>query len=223
MYISTFSVSSPPRSRMSKSVSPTREVAPKLVMGSKKYGRRSRPHITQASEEEGKQPGDRSGSENEEKDNEEGEDEEEQIEGQGTIKVHRSASQTDVKRRRQPQTNSGINNSSTKLKRCASLPARRNMAREFVRIRGSSPNKHVKAQLDSSVESLGKILSAQCFFSFIYSWMGFFSSVHSSVDLNIDFQFPSSIYLPTFHSLYSTPTACVGSIRNRSFSRLLLN
>lgn len=153
---SSLSVSPSHRRRMSKSMSPTREVAPKLVMGSKKYGRRSRPQFNEKleasqsegeAEEEAERPKD---DESNSEEDEEGEEAVEQIEGQGTIKVHRSASQVDVKRRRQPKPNS------SKLKRCASLPARRNMAREFVRIRGSSPNKHVKAQLDSSsVESLG--------------------------------------------------------------------
>lgn len=142
---------------MSKSISPTREVAPKLVMGSKKYGRRSRPAFnekSEASQSEGEETAERPQDDESNSDgDEEGEEVVEQIEGQGTIKVHRSASQVDVKRRRQPKPNS------SKLKRCASLPARRNMAREFVRIRGSSPNKHVKAQLDSSVESLGKFFS----------------------------------------------------------------
>lgn len=137
--------------RMSKSSSPTREVAPRLVMGSKKYGRRSRPQITEGSQSEEDQKNSESeGGEGEEE--EDGDESEQQIEGQGTNKVHRSASQTDVKRRRQPQT------TSTKLKRCASLPARRN--RDFVRIRGSSPKTHVKAPLHSSVESLGNILFA---------------------------------------------------------------
>lgn len=137
-----------------------------MVMGSKKYGRRSRPQITEGSsqsseqeEDEGEDANEASNSENEA---------EQQIEGEGTNKVHRSASQTDVKRRRQPQMNS------TKLKRCASLPARRNMAREFVRIRGSSPNKHVKAPLDSSVESLGKLPSRTVSF---YFWLLFLFSV----------------------------------------------
>lgn len=146
------------RRRMSRSMSPTREVAPKLVMGSKKYGRRSRPQFNEKSEAS-QSEGEEEQSQSEEEEEEEDQD---QIEGQGTNKVHRSASQTDVKRRRQPQV------ASSKLKRCASLPARRNMAREFVRIRGSSPtasNKNVKAPLDSSVESLGKFpsFSAQFF------------------------------------------------------------
>lgn len=139
-----------------KSVSPTREVAPKLVMGAKKYGRRSRPQFTERSDNSQQSSDEEDQSHDVDEDNNK-DSTEQQIEGQGTNKVHRSSSQTDVKRRRQPQA------TSTKLKRCASLPARRNMAREWVRIRGSSPtklttSKHVKAPLDSSVESLGKLL-----------------------------------------------------------------
>lgn len=142
-------------------------------MGAKKYGRRSRPQFTERSE--ASQSSDEEDRANDDENNAEGDEDEgnvdgeQQIEGQGSNKVHRSASQTDVKRRRQPQINS------TKLKRCASLPARRNMAREFVRIRGSSPKhtKHVKTPLDSSVESLGKILLLHSTFRVYFSFVLF--------------------------------------------------
>lgn len=91
--------------------SPLREISPKFVVGSKKYGRRSRPQYTDPSEY----------SLSSDSDNEQITNTTSAIKTAKTLKVQRSASQSDIHgtKRRRPV-------GATKLKRCASLPAQKN-------------------------------------------------------------------------------------------------
>lgn len=110
-----------------------REVSPKLIVGNKKYGRRSVPQSHIDSE-----PSDES---EDEKDTERFS--RSMLKTQNVI---RSCSQSDIARRR------GANLGSSKLKRCASLPAQKNLRTRF--------QQHTVAesiQKTSSAESLGKL------------------------------------------------------------------
>ncbi|XP_037811541.1 blastoderm-specific protein 25D isoform X2 [Lucilia sericata] len=137
----TFIVDSPPES-------PDREVSPKLVVGSKKYGRRSRPQTQRTPNEQTASDSDDS---NEEQDSHR---------GCTTQQVKRSTSQTDIPGSRRRCATSGVTES--KLKRCASLPAQRNLFNanktKLVTNKGSLVKDSLvpitKNTLSSSVESL---------------------------------------------------------------------
>ncbi|XP_073820865.1 blastoderm-specific gene 25D isoform X2 [Musca autumnalis] len=129
-----------------------REVSPKLVVGTKKYGRRSRPHNTKV--------GDLSVS-----DSEDSTDEKDSSNTHRACvtqsSVQRSTSQTDIPGTRRRQT---VGVTETKLKRCASLPAQRNLfnqnkaklgATNKTKIGNDSLIQLAKKPLSSSVESLG--------------------------------------------------------------------
>ncbi|XP_005180216.1 blastoderm-specific protein 25D isoform X3 [Musca domestica] len=125
-----------------------REVSPKLVMGTKKYGRRSRPHNSKT--------GDASAS-----DSEDSTEEKDSSSHRGCItqQVQRSTSQTDIPGTRRRQT---VGVTETKLKRCASLPAQRNLFNQNktkfqnkAKIGNDSLIQLAKKPLSSSVESLG--------------------------------------------------------------------
>lgn len=126
-----------------------REVSPKLVMGTKKYGRRSRPHNSKT--------GDASAS-----DSEDSTEEKDSNSHRSCItqQVQRSTSQTDIPGTRRRQT---VGVTETKLKRCASLPAQRNLFNQNktkfqnkAKIVNDSLIQLAKKPLSSSVESLGK-------------------------------------------------------------------
>ncbi|XP_017857993.1 PREDICTED: blastoderm-specific protein 25D isoform X2 [Drosophila arizonae] len=89
-----------------------REVSPKLIVGTKKYGRRSRPHQIL-------------GLDVTDSDNTD-EDQHKSLNGcnDHTVQVHRSSSQSDLPGSRVLRS---VHYSGSKLKRCASLPARKNM------------------------------------------------------------------------------------------------
>lgn len=125
--------------------SPLREIAPKFVVGSKKYGRRSRPHCTTNLSEESS-----SDSENEQIPD----DISQSLCIETTShKVQRSASQNDLnlsKRR--------ILKCDSKLKRCASLPAQKNS--KYIEKKNNN-NKKVSSvssvpKVESSLDSLGE-------------------------------------------------------------------
>lgn len=81
------------------------------------------------------------------------------------LKVQRSASQSDVHgsntRRLRPTT---IGNQTTKLKRCASLPAQK---RQII-VTTNVDVKNLKTQLESSVESLGKSMKFSVHVTFLF-------------------------------------------------------
>lgn len=108
-----------------------REISPKLIVGNKKYGRRSVPQSIIDSES--------SDSEDEK------ETERFSRRMQKTQSVIRSCSQSDIARRR------GVNLGPSKLKRCASLPAQKNLRTRFQQQTVAEP-----IQKTSSAESLGK-------------------------------------------------------------------
>uniref|UniRef100_A0A1I8P950 EF-hand domain-containing protein n=1 Tax=Stomoxys calcitrans TaxID=35570 RepID=A0A1I8P950_STOCA len=126
-----------------------REVSPKLVVGAKKYGRRSRPHITK-------------GDDHTASDSEDSIDEKDSSSHRSCLapEVQRSSSQTDIAGSRR-RTNTGA--TETKLKRCASLPAQRNLfhqnktklAANKAKLGNDSLIQLAKKPLSSSVESLG--------------------------------------------------------------------
>ncbi|KAI8125921.1 Blastoderm-specific protein 25D [Lucilia cuprina] len=138
----TFIVDSPPES-------PDREVSPKLVVGTKKYGRRSRPHTTQ-----------RISNEQTASDSDDSNEEQDSHRACSTHEVKRSTSQTDIPGSRRRCATSGLTES--KLKRCASLPAQRNLFNtnkpKLVANKGSLVKDSLvpitKNTLSSSVESL---------------------------------------------------------------------
>ncbi|XP_023303838.2 blastoderm-specific protein 25D isoform X1 [Lucilia cuprina] len=139
----TFIVDSPPES-------PDREVSPKLVVGTKKYGRRSRPQTTQ-----------RISNEQTASDSDDSNEEQDSHRACSTHEVKRSTSQTDIPGSRRRCATSGLTES--KLKRCASLPAQRNLFNtnkpKLVANKGSLVKDSLvpitKNTLSSSVESLG--------------------------------------------------------------------
>ncbi|XP_075153955.1 blastoderm-specific gene 25D isoform X2 [Haematobia irritans] len=126
-----------------------REVSPKLVVGAKKYGRRSRPHIPKNNDLTAS-------------DSEESTDEKDSNSHRSclTAQVQRSSSQTDIPGSRRRMTTGPTE---TKLKRCASLPAQRNLFQQSkakltankVKIGNDSLIQLAKKPLSSSVESLG--------------------------------------------------------------------
>ncbi|XP_023303836.2 blastoderm-specific protein 25D isoform X3 [Lucilia cuprina] len=138
----TFIVDSPPES-------PDREVSPKLVVGTKKYGRRSRPQTTQ-----------RISNEQTASDSDDSNEEQDSHRACSTHEVKRSTSQTDIPGSRRRCATSGLTES--KLKRCASLPAQRNLFNtnkpKLVANKGSLVKDSLvpitKNTLSSSVESL---------------------------------------------------------------------
>lgn len=109
-----------------------REVSPKLIVGNKKYGRRSVPQSIIDT--------DTSDDSEDEKDMERF-----SRSMQKTQSVIRSCSQSDIARRR------GATTASSKLKRCASLPAQKNLRTRFQQKTVVEP-----IQKTSSAESLGK-------------------------------------------------------------------
>lgn len=120
-------------------------------MGSKKYGRRSRPHVQQndpLSMSDSDDTNDEKNSGSAHRDCQ-------------TQQVQRSSSQTDIPGSRRRLT-TGV--TETKLKRCASLPAQRNlfnqnkakMAVNKAKLGKDSLVQLAKKPLSSSVESLGK-------------------------------------------------------------------
>lgn len=140
----TFIVDSPPESS-------DREVSPKLVVGTKKYGRRSRPQTQNNAY-------DLSVSDSE--------DTNDELDTHShrschTQQVQRSTSQTDIPGTRRRSTTGATE---TKLKRCASLPAQRNLLNQNKAKLVANKSKFgkdplsqlTKSTLDSSVESLGK-------------------------------------------------------------------
>lgn len=142
----TFIVDSPPESS-------DREVSPKLVVGTKKYGRRSRPQTQRKINEPQQQQ--------QASDSEDSNDDQDSHRGCSTQQVKRSTSQTDIPGTRRRCT-TGVTES--KLKRCASLPAQRNLFNQnkpkMVANKGNMSKDTLmpisKNTLSSSVESLGK-------------------------------------------------------------------
>ncbi|KAL5280441.1 NINL family protein [Megaselia abdita] len=108
-----------------------REVSPKLIVGNKKYGRRSVPQSIINSDS----------SESDSEDEEHTERFSRRM--QKTQSVIRSCSQSDIARRR------GVNIGPSKLKRCASLPAQKNLRTRFQQQTVVEPS-----QKTSSAESL---------------------------------------------------------------------
>ncbi|XP_061388737.1 blastoderm-specific protein 25D [Musca vetustissima] len=124
-----------------------REVSPKLVVGTKKYGRRSRPHNPKS--------GDASVSDSEDSTDEKDSNSHREC---VTQQVQRSTSQTDIPGTRRRQT---VGVTESKLKRCASLPAQRNLFNQNkaklqnkAKIGNDSLIQLAKKPLSSSVESL---------------------------------------------------------------------
>lgn len=114
-----------------------REVSPKFIVGSKKYGRRSRPQFisTDSSPSESDDP--------------------ETINSNNSI-VQRSSSQSDIlsSHRRRPLS------AGAKLKRCASLPAQKNQrVRDAIleKTKAARASKAANKHNSSSVESLGEL------------------------------------------------------------------
>ncbi|KAM7354565.1 blastoderm-specific gene 25D isoform 2-T2 [Cochliomyia hominivorax] len=141
----TFIVDSPPESS-------DREVSPKLVVGSKKYGRRSRPQTQRKLNEQTASDSDDSNGDQDSHNSHRGCSTHQQ-------QVKRSTSQTDIPCSRRRGT-TGV--TETKLKRCASLPAQRNIFQQnktkLVANKGNLPKDSLmpitKNTLSSSVESL---------------------------------------------------------------------
>lgn len=123
-------------------------------MGSKKYGRRSRPH-TQIKRAE------LSASDSEDTNDETETQSHRSCYGQQLQQVQRSSSQTDIAGTRRRLT-SGF--TETKLKRCASLPAQRNLFQQNkakltankIKLAKDTTGQLTKKPQSSSVESLGK-------------------------------------------------------------------
>lgn len=128
-----------------------REVSPKLVVGTKKYGRRSRPHNQNKNTDQLLSDSDDT-------------NDDQDIYSHRSCnaqQVKRSTSQTDIPGSRRYCNTVATEN---KLKRCASLPAQKNMFNQNktklvsgkVKL-GRDPSTPVtKTTLSSSVESLGK-------------------------------------------------------------------
>ncbi|XP_065355345.1 ninein homolog isoform X2 [Calliphora vicina] len=139
----TFIVDSPPESS-------DREVSPKLVVGTKKYGRRSRPQTQ-------RKPNEQTASDSEDSNED---NEAHSHRSCSSQHVKRSTSQTDIPGTRRRCT-TGVTES--KLKRCASLPAQRNLFNpnkpKLVANKGNLVKDALvpitKNTLSSSVESLG--------------------------------------------------------------------
>ncbi|KAH8245802.1 hypothetical protein KR038_011128 [Drosophila bunnanda] len=141
-----------------------REVSPKLVVGTKKYGRRSRPHqgIYELSVTD---------SDNTDEDQLQQKQQQRSLNGGDELgaQVQRSSSQSDIHGSRRLRT---VHTSGSKLKRCASLPARRNLQPKMHNVSTgatTSPTAAAKLkqlsiqsqnQQSSSVESLGHHLAA---------------------------------------------------------------
>ncbi|XP_017032022.1 ninein homolog isoform X3 [Drosophila kikkawai] len=143
-----------------------REVSPKLVVGTKKYGRRSRPHqgIYELSVTD---------SDNTDEDQMQQKQQQQQRSLNGSeelgAQVQRSSSQSDIHGSRRLRT---VHTSGSKLKRCASLPARRNLQSKMHNVSTgatTSPTAAAKLkqlsiqsqnQQSSSIESLGHHLAA---------------------------------------------------------------
>lgn len=112
-----------------------REISPKLIVGNKKYGRRSVPQSviqTDSSESDSE--------------DEEATERYSRRSQKPQKSVFRSCSQSDIARRR------GVNLGSSKLKRCASLPAQKNLRTRFQQQTVVEPT----IQKSSSAESLGE-------------------------------------------------------------------
>ncbi|EDV98839.1 blastoderm-specific protein 25D isoform X2 [Drosophila grimshawi] len=108
-------VESPPEGEASD-----REVSPKLIVGTKKYGRRSRPHHNQGLNEIAVTDSDNTD-----------EDQHKSLNGcsDHTVQVQRSSSQSDLPGSRRLRS---VHYSGSKLKRCASLPARKNLQSKMI-------------------------------------------------------------------------------------------
>ncbi|XP_016976662.1 blastoderm-specific protein 25D isoform X3 [Drosophila rhopaloa] len=141
-----------------------REVSPKLIVGSKKYGRRSRPHqgIYELSVTD---------SDNTDEDQLQQQQKQRSLNGcdELGVQVQRSSSQSDLPGSRRMRS---VHTSGSKLKRCASLPARRILHSKMHNTStgaATSPTAASKlkqlsiqsqTQHNSSVESLGHHLAA---------------------------------------------------------------
>ncbi|KAH8324131.1 hypothetical protein KR074_000488 [Drosophila pseudoananassae] len=146
--LTTTYIESPPESS-------DREVSPKLIVGTKKYGRRSRPH-------QGVYELSVTDSDNTDEDQHQ---KQRSLNGSDEVgtQVQRSSSQTDLPGSRRLRT---LHTSGSKLKRCASLPARRNLqSKMHPTATGAAPSPTATAKLkqlsiqsqnqhSSSVESL---------------------------------------------------------------------
>lgn len=138
------------------------------MVGTKKYGRRSRPQ-TQRKPSEPQQASD----------SEDSNEEQDSHRSCSTQQVKRSTSQTDIPSTRRRCT-TGVTES--KLKRCASLPAQRNLFNQnkpkMVANKGNLPKDTLmpisKNTLSSSVESLGK------YFFNIKTNVSFFDNINKS-------------------------------------------
>ncbi|EDV31770.1 uncharacterized protein Dana_GF15518 [Drosophila ananassae] len=153
--LTTTYIESPPESS-------DREVSPKLIVGTKKYGRRSRPHqgIYELSVTD---------SDNTDEDQHQ---KQRSLNGNDELatQVQRSSSQTDLPGSRRLRT---LHTSGSKLKRCASLPARRNLQSKMHHTAtGAAPSPTATAKLkqlsiqsqnqhSSSVESLDTVSPQQ--------------------------------------------------------------
>ncbi|EDW78159.2 uncharacterized protein Dwil_GK24848 [Drosophila willistoni] len=142
-----------------------REVSPKLIVGSKKYGRRSRPH--QGKQQSGGPVESLTDSDNTDEDR----DKQMQRSLNGcddlNVQVHRSSSQTDLPGSRRLRS---VHSNGSKLKRCASLPARSKNLQSKLHSNTSpaSPiatkaasNKIKQLETSSSVESLDIVTPQQ--------------------------------------------------------------
>ncbi|XP_037707973.1 blastoderm-specific protein 25D isoform X1 [Drosophila subpulchrella] len=139
-----------------------REVSPKLIVGTKKYGRRSRPHqgIYELSVTD---------SDNTDEDQLQQQQKQRSLNGcdELGVQVQRSSSQSDLPGSRRLRS---VHTSGSKLKRCASLPARRSLQSKMHNTStgaATSPTAAAKmkqlsiqTQHSSSVESLGHHLAA---------------------------------------------------------------
>ncbi|GLV41936.1 Ninein [Carabus blaptoides fortunei] len=131
-------------SSASESESPDREISPKFVYGSKKYGRRSRPESTEQIE---------LFEEDCEKMPEVFMEKYENKSLKNVNKVQRSNSQTDVTHSRKRKTNG-------KLKRCTSFPGNHEMEKQFKNWSRESPQKESKVQSPSSEYNSNMLRSA---------------------------------------------------------------
>nr|XP_043069661.1 blastoderm-specific protein 25D isoform X4 [Drosophila bipectinata] len=153
--LTTTYIESPPESS-------DREVSPKLIVGTKKYGRRSRPH-------QGVYELSVTDSDNTDEDQHQ---KQRSLNGSDEVgtQVQRSSSQTDLPGSRRLRT---LHTSGSKLKRCASLPARRNLQSKMHHTAtGAAPSPTATAKLkqlsiqsqnqhSSSVESLDTVTPQQ--------------------------------------------------------------
>ncbi|XP_030079029.1 blastoderm-specific protein 25D isoform X3 [Drosophila hydei] len=112
-----------------------REVSPKLIVGTKKYGRRSRPHQIL-------------GLDVTDSDNTD-EDQHKSLTGcnDHTVQVQRSSSQSDLPGSRVLRS---VHYSGSKLKRCASLPARKNMHSKMMTSTSATTSSTVGTQVGNS-------------------------------------------------------------------------